>query len=108
MPDMAVTFKLGGSASRPVLVFIQASLAFPSEGASLIMRLTVDGVVQSGPDDVVVDLRPTGEPFPVSTHGFNFISDSLAPGTHTARIQWRDNGAGQGCARSRSLIVLHK
>jgi hypothetical protein len=47
-------------------------------------------------------------PDEVETHGFNFVSDPLAPGTHTATIQWRDNGLGPFCATERSLIVLHK
>jgi hypothetical protein len=43
-----------------------------------------------------------------STHGFNFLSDLLAPGLHVARIQWRSVFGTTACVQDRSLIVMHK
>jgi hypothetical protein len=106
MPGMSETFSFGGTASRPVLVLFQAE--WFSFTQSVAIRLTIDGVVQSGAAIVVIDERESGAPDEVETHGYNFISDPLAPGTHTARIQWADSGAGPGCTNDRSLIVLHK
>lgn len=108
LPNMSETFAFGGTASRPVIVLFQGSWRDRTEGSSVSIRLTIDGVVQSGPAFVGVDHRPIGEPPMADTSGFNFVSDMLAPGTHTATIQWADNGVGPFCVTDRSLIVLHK
>ncbi|HXJ63112.1 MAG TPA: hypothetical protein VNN79_05110 [Actinomycetota bacterium] len=108
MPGMAVTFKLGGTASRPVIVMLQAQWFMPTEGVTVRIRFLVDGVVQSGPTDVLVVERPTGVALTDGAHGFDFLSDPLTPGTHTAKIQWKDNGVGQGCVANRTLLVMHK
>ena len=73
----------------------------------MFVRLVIDGVLQSGPNAVAVDHRPSAAPFAFETHGFNFVSDPVTPGTHFLAIQWRTSG-GQGCIHNRSLIVLHK
>jgi hypothetical protein len=111
MPQMSETFSFGGNASRPVLVLFHGEWVGFAEGAFVTVRLTIDGVVQSGPGaagDLVLAFRPAGEPFQSGTHGFNFVSEPLAPGTHTATIQWQSAGGGQVCVDERSLIVLHK
>jgi hypothetical protein len=38
----------------------------------------------------------------------NFVSDPLSPGTHTAKIQFKDDDLGPVYAGSRSPIILHK
>jgi hypothetical protein len=108
MPGMSVTFKLGGSASRPVIVLMQGQWFMPHEGVDVRVRLLVDGAVQSGPTEVLVAQRPAGNSLTDGTHGFDFISNSLTPGTHTAKIQWHDNGVNSGCVANRTLIVMHK
>jgi hypothetical protein len=108
MPGMALTFKLSGTASRPVIVMLQAQWFMPTEGVTVRIRFLVDGVVQSGPTDVLVVERPTGVALTDGAHGFDFLSDPLTPGTHTAKIQWKDNGVGQGCVANRTLLVMHK
>jgi hypothetical protein len=109
MPDMSKSFSFGGTASRHVIVLFQGEFRFLTEGTSVLIQLLIDGVVQSGPRHVVIVSRQLGDEHnPPGTHGFNFISDRLAPGTHTAQIQWRDSGAGPGCVETRSLVVLHK
>jgi hypothetical protein len=108
MPATSVTFKLGGTAPRPVLVLMEGQWFLPNDGVTIRIRLLIDGVVQSGPTDVLVAERPAGVALIDGTHGFNFVSDPLVPGTHTAKIQWHDNGVNFGCVTNRSLIVLHK
>jgi hypothetical protein len=107
MPGMSEAFSLGGRDSRPVLVLFQASWHDLAERTQMGIRLTVDGALQSGPTPLVQH-RALGEPpFAFETNGFTFISDPVAPGPHTASIQWRVN-EGFGCVGDRSLIVLHK
>jgi hypothetical protein len=108
MPGTSVTFKLGGTAPRPVLVLLEGQWFFPNEGVTVRVRLVIDGVVQSGPTEVLVAERPTGVALVDGTHGFNFVSDTLFAGTHTAKIQWHDNGVNFGCVTNRTLIVMHK
>lgn len=108
MPGMLVSFRLGGNASRAVIVLFQGEFGInATEGTALFIRLTIDGSPQSGPNDVIADQRPGGSAPAAETHGFNFLSDPLSPGLHVARIQWRTNTL-QDCVRARSLIVLHK
>lgn len=109
MPGMSETFSFGGTASRRVIVLFQSHWNLGAENSSVSIRLTIDGVVQSGPGNgFIINSQPAdAQQRTVGTRGFNFISNPLAPGTHTAKIQWRDNGVGPGCAAARSLIVLH-
>ena len=44
------------------------------------------------------------------THGFNFVTDPIPPGGHTATMRWSDNvlnGEGTICVAERSLVVFH-
>ena len=105
MPEMSKTFRLGGRVAQPVIVLFQGQWGGFTSGAAVQIRLTIDGVPGSG---LTINERPSGEPNVVETHGYNFVSEPLAPGTHTATIQWADNGAGPSCIGRRSLIILHK
>ena len=107
MPGTFVTFKLGGSAPRPVIVMLQGQWFMPNEGVDVRIRLLVDGSMQT-PTNVLMAQRPTGNSLTDGTHGFDFVTDPLTPGTHTAKIQWHDNGVNQGCITNRTLTVLHK
>ncbi len=51
IPDMAKAFKLGGTASRPVIVLFQGQWTNFTSGVGVRIRLTIDGVAQSGPAD---------------------------------------------------------
>jgi hypothetical protein len=108
MPGTSETFNLGGRSAQPVIVLFEAEWHSPNVGTFAQLALTIDGVFQSGAGFPVVDDRPSGEPEEVETHGFNWVSQPLAPGTHTATIMWRDNGVNPHCVRARTLIVLHK
>jgi hypothetical protein len=110
MPGMLVSFRVSGQASRPVLVLFEGSWGKLNGNTAGFIRLTIDGAIQSGPGtgDGILTLGADGQIGSEGTRGFNFLSDPIAPGLHVARIQWRDNGAGQVCIGERSLIVLHK
>jgi hypothetical protein len=106
MPGMSETFTFGGTASRPVLVLFQGRWNNAAEGHAII-RLVIDGVVQPGPG-ASVTLHEDDASADLETNGFNFISAPLAPGTHTAKIQWQKFAGAVICVGTRSLIVLHK
>jgi hypothetical protein len=103
MPGMTTTFTLGGREPRPVVALFEAVWAGVGVAGAEV-RLTVDGVPQFAGSSIPLAARG-----PTETHGFNFLSNALAPGVHTATIQWRTGLAGQAsCAEHRSLVVLHK
>ena len=108
MPGMSKTFTLGTTQNKPVVVMFDGEWFTGVEGSAAFVQLAIDGVVQSGPSSVVVAYTPFGAIAETETHGFNFISNALTPGTHTAAIQWADNGQGPYCVRVRSMIILHK
>jgi hypothetical protein len=106
LPGMSETFSFGGNHSRPVIVLFQGTWVSAAQAEAFIW-LTIDGVVQPSPgwtilaheDDASADFE---------TNGFNFISAPLAPGTHTATIQWYSGNGNQVCVVGRSMVVLHK
>jgi hypothetical protein len=105
IPGTSVRFSFGGQVNRSVLVLFQGEW-IPNSGRALI-RLLIDGVVQSGPGDASSPFAAhegTGD----DTNGFNFISDPLTPGVvHTATIQWESVFGDSICVDERSLVVLH-
>ena len=108
MPAVGKLFTQGGTVAKPVIVLFQGELSNFAQGATVFIRLVIDGAVQSGPSLVGVAQRPSANPFGFETHGYNFVSDPVTPGTHFLAIQWRDNTFGSGCVGNRSLIVFHK
>ncbi|MEX0816579.1 MAG: hypothetical protein WD027_03990 [Gaiellales bacterium] len=88
-----------------VVVMFQGSVRLDDSGGAFdtgFVRLTIDGV-QQFPGEI--PLIPAGDS---GSHGFNWQSSGLAPGVHTARIQWRTDLGGNFCVDARSLIILHK
>jgi hypothetical protein len=97
MVDMSKNFTLEGN--KKVVVMFSAQV---SALAAVEIRLLVDGVVQSGPQPLLANDNP------LRSHGFNFITDSLGSGSHTAKIQWRSTTQSvENCVFDRSLIVLY-
>jgi hypothetical protein len=105
IPGMTRTFTLGGTATDEVVVMFQASWSGSAiEFDTGFVRLTIDGVVQPTNNAVPIFAGSTG----TFTHGFNWISQGLAPGSHTARIQWRTDLGSTFCVDDRTLVVLHR
>ena len=104
IPNMTRTFTLGGTANVPVAVLFQGAFSLTSTGFDTgFVRLQIDGVTQ-GPGEIPV--KNDGDL--TATHGFHWQSRTLAPGTHTARVQWRTDLGGSFCVDARSLLILHK
>jgi hypothetical protein len=103
MDGMSKTFSLGGRISRPVIVMFQGEFFANDLNAAAFVRLVIDGRAQNDGEEVVVFGYRVQE-----THGFNWVSEPLAPGTHTAVIEWRDTGTAPAYVAPRSMIILHK
>jgi hypothetical protein len=102
MPQMARSFSVGGSASEEVVVMFQGSLSLSGDPLDTgFIRLLIDDVEQT---PGVVPAIGAGER---GTHGFNWQSAPLSPGSHRARVAWRTDLGGTLCVDARSLIVLH-
>jgi hypothetical protein len=103
VPKMVRTFTVTGSTDRAVVVMFEGSLSLGEEEAfdTGFLRLTIDDVEQS-PGEVPA-IAPGGR----GTHGFNWQTEPLSPGSHTARVQWRTDLGNTFCADARSIIVLH-
>jgi hypothetical protein len=102
---MVQTFFLGGTANDEVVVTFQASWSgVAMQFDTAFVRLTIDNVVQ--PTNVSVPIFAGADG--TNTHGFTWISRSLAPGSHTARIQWRTDLGSTFCVDDRTLVVLHR
>lgn len=44
------------------------------------------------------------------THGFNFVTDPIPPGSHQAKMRWAHNaltGSGTICVAERSMVIHH-
>ncbi len=105
MDDMTKTFKLGGRAAQRVVVLLAGEFFDAGDpNAAAFVRLTIDGAVQSPQETVIATYKSGAE----ETAGFNWITEPLAPGNHTATILWRDGGAAPMFAGDTSVIVLHK
>ncbi len=105
MPQMQRTFTVGGTVNDEVVAMFQGSLSLTTSGGDLdtgFLRLTIDGVQQSPGEVPAIGAGDRG------THGFNWQTSPLTPGSHTARVQWRTDLGGSFCVDARSLIIMHK
>ena len=107
MPSMSRTFTLGGSTSDQVVVMFQAAAARVAGQPfdTGFVRLLIDGAAQ-GPGDGTIPLVGVGDES--GAHGFTWQSKTLAPGSRTARVQWRTDLGSTFCVDACSLVVLHK
>jgi hypothetical protein len=105
IPQMTKTFTVGGSVKDEVVVMFQGAMDLDTSGGNLdtgFIRLKIDAT-QTPPGEIpAIGAGERG------THGFNWQSRPLAPGSHTARVQWRTDLGSQFCVDARSLIILHK
>jgi hypothetical protein len=71
------------------------------------IRLVVDGQVQSGISSEKMVESMYGYP----ESGWQFVTDNLNSGTHTAKLQWRimpyPDGVSSFCIKDASMVVLH-
>ncbi len=102
MPNMKLTFTTAGR----VIANFQGEWISGSPNNRALLRLVIDGKVQSGPGDNSSPFSPH-EGTQISTNGFTFISDTLTSGLHIAKIQWAAS-AGKVCVDERSFVIYHK
>jgi hypothetical protein len=107
MPGMSKTFKLGSTTKRPVVVLFQGEWFSTDPSRAGEVELAIDGVVQPGTDGSGVVMFFNSGDTVLETHGFNFVSAPLAPGPHTATIEWADNGVGPVCITNRVMTIQH-
>ena len=96
MPDMTRTFTVSGTTNKPVVVLFQGAYWSATAGHWAVIQLTIDNVPNAGPGSSVFlymyNQDEDGGSPQLTSHGFNFQTDNLAPGQHTARIRWRAIG----------------
>jgi hypothetical protein len=121
--DMTVTFTQGSPASAVVVRFngefpkpTAGEIPGGSTAAGMFAFLTIDNVRVDLNSDNGGTLLHDGDTAGISngTHGFEFVTKSIAPGSHTAKVFWLDNvlGApgvlnGTMCVSDRTLVVEH-
>jgi hypothetical protein len=112
MDDTFVTFHTTGFHKR-VLVLFEASWEQETDDGpadtSANVQLLIDGdpVDVDGIDEVELVNPPVagGD----NTHGFNWVSGELHPGSHTAELRFRRTSGGpwqEICVDERSIVVL--
>jgi hypothetical protein len=106
VPGVSETFSFGGTTDRRVIVLFTAGVGGTGDNHYLTLRLRIDGVTQ--PPGAVTVNYPSS---PARTGAFNFISERLEPGSHTAKLQYRITVGlaepGQGCLYNPSMVILH-
>ena len=114
MPDVIANFTVEGDEPTSVIVSFVGSWTKPTDStaAGAFILLEVDG---SRVDITSINGGVLASPGTGSvgngTHGFNFVTDPIAPGNHVAKIRWTDNlinGTGTICVTERSMVIFHR
>jgi hypothetical protein len=103
VPGAGKTFKVAGTADRPVLVTVslQASTNAANDFDGFV-RLLIDGDQQG-----VGQLQQSGDGGVRSaTLSYTFLTRALVPGNHTAKIQFA-GGVNAFCIDHWTLAILH-
>ena len=101
MPNMTVGFVT--SSQAPAVVTISSSPGGAHDlNCGYVMRLKVDGIMES----VEIPVLLVGP----DARSFSFVTSQLAPGSHTANIEWRAESTigPTGCTEVRSMVVMHQ
>jgi hypothetical protein len=102
VPGMTKTFKLGGTASRPVTVTYSGDMI--TQGTTGELRFLVDGTQEgTGLYDVRGDDPSTPSTQPT---GFTALTPPLSPGNHTVEIQYSGE-RGYCFDGPQTLVILH-
>ena len=115
MPGTALSFTREGTDTAAVIVSFVGNWTNPTGGGTAdgaFIFLEIDGQRQDTTSTNGGVLASPGQSTTVGngTHGFNFVTNRLAPGNHVAAIHWADNvlsGTGTICIAERSLVVYH-
>lgn len=109
VPDMSVSFDIGGAANGCVKVEFSAYV-FAASGRLIIVRALLDGATAGSPSQVQFsgDDDENADGKWARSHAFNFAFPNVAPGTHTITIQWLSFDGGTVFMHRRSMFVHHK
>jgi hypothetical protein len=102
IPGMTKTFKLAGTASRPVTVTYSGNAVMQAPGTGADLRLLVDGT-QEGAGTWEVGSGGGPENTPMS---FTALTPPLTPGNHTVDIQFQPT-ANFCILGPQTLVILH-
>lgn len=115
--DMPATFKSfvqGGDSPQSIVVTFVGSWPKPSSGtqvgAFIFLEIDNNRVDLTSTNGGVLVHEGTSSSVSNGTHGFTFVTDPIAPGSHVAKIRWADNvlsGTGTICVQERSLVIHH-
>ena len=110
MPSMTLSFTQGGTSADEVVALFQGGGWFVESSNFVEIRLLIDNATQPGPGAGVFIYGgdPDIDTQSGASHGLNFQSNAVNPGSRTARIQWRSFFGGEVCVADRSLLILHK
>ncbi len=116
MPGMLAAFTQHGPDTASIVVSFQGNWSQfaggePTVGAFIFLEVDGGRVdVTSTNGGVLATPGPTS-PIGSGTHGFNFVTEPLLPGPHTAVILWADNvlnGTGTICIGERTMVIHHR
>jgi hypothetical protein len=114
MPGTSLAFQRQGTDTSAVVVSFVGNWTNPSAdtAAGAFIFLEIDGQRRdiTSTNGGVLASQGHSNTVGTGTHGFNFVTDPLLPGGHTASILWADNvlnGTGTICVAERSLVVFH-
>lgn len=116
MPSMATSFTQTGPDTTSVIVSFQGNwsqIVGGDETVGAFIFLEVDGArvdVTSTNGGVLATPGPS-HAVGSGTHGFNFVTEPIPPGPHTAAILWADNvlnGTNTICVQERSMVIHHR
>jgi hypothetical protein len=107
IPGLTKTFSQGGGLGNETIIAFRAQMQQSNSGgaADLDVRLLIDGIPQSGSGSEIGVFDGAANVFD-GLFSWNFISDPVSSGTHTAKLQWR--ATSEACIYSRSMIIHHR
>lgn len=118
IPNTSLTFHVGGTVARPVLVTFIAEWPTPtgndlpsgSQPAGAFLFLEIDNQRVDVASNGGVLVHDGSAPLSNGTHGFTFVTEPISPGDHEAHMSWSNNllnGTGTVCIFTRSMVVQH-
>lgn len=114
MPGTFKSFVQGGDSPQSIVVTFVGSWAKPTSGnpagAFIFLEIDNNRVDVTSTNGGVLVHEGTATSVSNGTHGFTFVTEPIAPGTHIAKIRWADNvlnGSGTICVFERSLVIHH-
>jgi hypothetical protein len=100
------TFNLAGTATRPALVMVSLQSELIVQGSSGYVRLLIDGG-QQGVGPLTWHVAGPGGGSADGTVGYAFLTLALAPGSHTATIQFSGSLSNTFCIDHWTAAILH-